>query len=381
MDNEISQEKCYVLMPYGAKGEYYRGVSEAEFIYENIIVPAVAKFAEITHRNIVADMSVQSHHTGPISKKILEDIARADICIVDITGSNPNVFFELGVRYSLRNKTTILLKQEKKDNVEDKIPFDIQGYRCLTYDVFKTKRSKDELCAFLVSSQEDYPKTDSLVFETFKDLEVLIPNTLSCSGEACDHVSWWDWWKHIKRQAEMLKTFYKPSAPDIHVILGISNGGLIVADLLGRLVFSDIPILSLWANRRSGSRVNFETNFGRSCYYFHNEYNKAIMNSLKETLFKNADENNKVGILLVDDLVYTSNTCLQAKEFLMNELKDYEGKYQIIFSPLYCRRSTDLTVEEIKDMLICNYIGENVDDYLKKLQSTKRKFPYEKDLD
>lgn len=366
-------EKCFVIMPYGKRGEYYGGTRESLFIYNNIIAPAVKMFAEKANRKIEPYMEFQNRNTGSITKSILENIAKADICIVDITGHNPNVFFELGVRYTLRNKTTILLREEKQDT--EQIPFDIQGFRCLTYNCFEPEIYTKKLCSFLLSSQDKLPKTDSLVFETFKDMEVRIPNiNLASEGEACENLSWAEWWSRIN---ELVKELKRLQQHDIHVVLGITNGGLTVADLLGRLLFHDVPILSLWANRRS--RSSFDESVDRSCYYFDNPFNRTAMASIKEILSKTM--NTKVGILLVDDLIYTSNTSLQAQSFIKKELEEYEGKYQIIFSPLYCRSSSETPADQLSDILLYKYIDNcDINDYFKTLQSSKRKFPYGKDL-
>lgn len=381
-DKQIKPEKgkCVVIMPYGKRGEYSGGIIESRYIYECIIAPAVNDFATQKGMNLEPYMEFQNQNTGSITKSILENIAKAEICIVDITGHNPNVFFELGVRYSLRDKTTILLRQEKQDKTTEKIPFDIQGFRCLTYNPLQPQQSRTDLCSSLISSQDDHPKkTDSLVFETFKTLEVRIPQTLTSLGEDCDNenLSWEDWWKRINEHANELRKLHEKY--DIHVVLGIANGGLLVADLLGRLVFKDVPILSLWADRRS--RSNFGNNVDRSCYFFDNPYNQGTMKSIRETYFKNVSVDHKIGILLLDDLIYTSNTALQAHQFIKKELQAYEDKYNIFFAPLYCRRSSEIPIQELEDILICNYMeGCNKNDYLNGLQSKKRKFPYDKDL-
>lgn len=63
---------------------------------------------------------------GSISRGIFEAIFSADIIIADLTFSNPNVFYELGVSHSIGNKT-ILVTQE------DTYPFDISHDYIITY--------------------------------------------------------------------------------------------------------------------------------------------------------------------------------------------------------------------------------------------------------
>jgi hypothetical protein len=53
-------------------------------------------------------------------------ILSAKVIIADITGRNPNVFYELGVAIG---KDVIIITQ----NLDD-IPFDINRYRCIQYE-------------------------------------------------------------------------------------------------------------------------------------------------------------------------------------------------------------------------------------------------------
>ena len=61
-----------------------------------------------------------------IMDKVIEVIDRADIIFADITDSNPNVMYELGICHSL-GKPTLIVREDKPG---DKLtPFDISAYR------------------------------------------------------------------------------------------------------------------------------------------------------------------------------------------------------------------------------------------------------------
>ena len=60
---------------------------------------------------------------------MLSNLNSADVVIADLTDRNPNVFYELGVRHSLRNGA-ILITQ----NISD-IPFDLKPYGVIEYDL------------------------------------------------------------------------------------------------------------------------------------------------------------------------------------------------------------------------------------------------------
>lgn len=64
-----------------------------------------------------------------IMQDVIEGIQRADVVIADLTGRNPNVFYELGLAHAL-SKPVVLLAQSTDD-----IPFDLGAYRAVIYDV------------------------------------------------------------------------------------------------------------------------------------------------------------------------------------------------------------------------------------------------------
>ena len=69
----------------------------------------------------------KDNRPGEIIAQVIEALSEADFVIADLTGRNPNVFYELGVRHALRNNT-ILIAQDIDD-----IPFDLRGQRAICY--------------------------------------------------------------------------------------------------------------------------------------------------------------------------------------------------------------------------------------------------------
>jgi hypothetical protein len=64
---------------------------------------------------------------GSIIERVYNQISKADIIVADMTGQNPNVFYETGYAHAL-GKKTILLTREVKD-----IPFDLNQYVHIIY--------------------------------------------------------------------------------------------------------------------------------------------------------------------------------------------------------------------------------------------------------
>lgn len=67
-----------------------------------------------------------------IMSNILDGIAKSEIVIVDITGNNPNVFYELGIAHTLRTRQAIIIITQDED--VSKSPFDIRHWSILQYD-------------------------------------------------------------------------------------------------------------------------------------------------------------------------------------------------------------------------------------------------------
>lgn len=115
---------CFVIMPIGS-GEAYEVYLNR---YLNIIKPAVES---VTRSGGHAYDSVRADFissTGSINRTVLEHLYNADVVIADLTDLNPNVFYELGVRHSLRNGTILLALKGTK------LPFDISDLKVIFYE-------------------------------------------------------------------------------------------------------------------------------------------------------------------------------------------------------------------------------------------------------
>lgn len=66
----------------------------------------------------------------PIINKILTEILKAQFIIADLTGCNPNVFYELGVAHTFKDAQNIILLKQK----DSKVPFDITHLTYMEYE-------------------------------------------------------------------------------------------------------------------------------------------------------------------------------------------------------------------------------------------------------
>lgn len=74
-----------------------------------------------------------------IMHDVIELICTSKVVICDLSGKNPNVFYEAGIAHSL-GKEVILITQSMED-----VPFDLRSLRCITY------LNNNEGCAQLAS--------------------------------------------------------------------------------------------------------------------------------------------------------------------------------------------------------------------------------------
>ena len=353
-------KNVFVLMPFGSHGEYQGGNVESNFIFDEIIKPGIIM---ALNTNCTIEREVNKYEGGLITSSIVQNVIMADIVIVDVSGWNPNVFLELGIRYALRNKVTIVIAQ--KGTV---IPFDMKGYRLIFYDRFIPSEAREKIKCFIETGLSSKVISDSIVFDTFKNLTVINPGFFE--SQRSDKypqkiMSWDEFLKRIEWVSQLLRSYVNEGQYVPNAILGISNGGLIVADLIGKSVFSgkNAPILSLWAQR-----------FTRKHDYFTNEYNDAIM----EKIVKCHAINQPISILLIDDHFGTGNTLKQALDYLKSKLGENTN---ILFIPLVSRRIDHLKIYD--DYLPFKYMHNGTrifhiteNDFYKFVNTDSHYFPY-----
>lgn len=106
---ENSCQRKFVLLSWAlVKTDFATGrLLNLDATYENIIKPAV----ELTgYRCIRAD---DINHSGVIDLHMYKMLLIADLVIADISTTNANALYELGVRHALKNKTTIILSEDQ----------------------------------------------------------------------------------------------------------------------------------------------------------------------------------------------------------------------------------------------------------------------------
>ncbi|MCP4294367.1 MAG: hypothetical protein GY786_02035, partial [Proteobacteria bacterium] len=111
-DVEQDQNLCFVIMPFAERYDE---------IYRKVIKPELEAF------RIRCIRSDDIYSTNQIMEDVILSILRAGLIIADLTGRNPNVFYELGIAHS-KKQNVILITQ----NIDD-VPFDLKWLRIIVY--------------------------------------------------------------------------------------------------------------------------------------------------------------------------------------------------------------------------------------------------------
>ncbi|MEV7289732.1 hypothetical protein AB0O01_35150 [Streptomyces sp. NPDC093252] len=117
--------KCFVVGPIGdphaAHGSPERESYEHHLgIFEQVIAPACEKYGISAVR---ADGITQA---GDITEQICRYVVESDLVVADVSGGNPNVMYELGLRH-ITGKPTIHIGEAGQ------LPFDIASIRTIRY--------------------------------------------------------------------------------------------------------------------------------------------------------------------------------------------------------------------------------------------------------
>lgn len=112
-EDDPKPRTCFVIMPFGGWFDQY---------YLTIFKPAIKGAGLEPHR---AD---DLYRPSSIVNDIWSYTKDAQVILADLTGKNPNVFYELGLAHALA-KPVVMVTELMED-----IPFDLRGLRVIVYE-------------------------------------------------------------------------------------------------------------------------------------------------------------------------------------------------------------------------------------------------------
>jgi hypothetical protein len=128
---------CFVLMPFGTKPAAGGATINFDTVYKEMIAPAIE---DAGLEPLRADEEMTG---GVIHKPMFERLILCEFAVADLTTANANVFYELGVRHSVRPWSTILLFAEGGTQ----LPFDVAPLRAVPYRLDATGSPADPAAA------------------------------------------------------------------------------------------------------------------------------------------------------------------------------------------------------------------------------------------
>ena len=111
---------CFVVAPIGEEESEVRKRSDQ--ILKHVIEPSAT---ECGYKTIRAD---KIDKPGVITSQVIQHVVEDPLIIADLTGHNPNVFYELAIRHALRKPFIQMIQKGEK------IPFDVFGMRTIYID-------------------------------------------------------------------------------------------------------------------------------------------------------------------------------------------------------------------------------------------------------
>lgn len=204
-----NQKECFVISPIGDSGSEIR--ERSNLVLDHIISPAVEPLG---YKAIRAD---EIDRPGLITSQVIQHVLDAPLVIADLTGHNPNVFYELAIRH-VTGKPFVQIIQEG-----EAIPFDVGPMRTISVDhthLARAAEARDNISA-QIKSLEENPLDIETPISTSVDLqrlrqsdlpqEQLLADLLSrisdVQGEISaleEYMSSYDGRREIRRMAESM---------------------------------------------------------------------------------------------------------------------------------------------------------------------------------
>ncbi|MHB1035559.1 MAG: hypothetical protein ACYC35_16110 [Pirellulales bacterium] len=150
---------CFVIAPIDSEGSVVRQRSDQ--VLKHIIAPAVVACG---YEAIRADHIPKP---GLITSQVIQHVIEDPLVIADLTGWNPNVFYELALRHALRKPVIQIIHDE------DSLPFDVAMARTVPYDhhdLDSVEKAKEDIMKQIRSFETDPTDVETPISAAFEVL-------------------------------------------------------------------------------------------------------------------------------------------------------------------------------------------------------------------
>lgn len=224
-----------------------------------------------------------------------------------------NVLFEFGIAVGILGRDRCFVF--KTPNTQ--VPSDFDG---LTYATYSKEKFEKNPCAEIGKSVTEFEQAiiSNVNIENFNNI-----------------INWSDYCSNINSICKKISKSPRQSGFRFDIVIGISRGGIIAADLINRKFLTKAPIVCLWGDYYENQpEILFETDNA--------VINKYLFEALKSEKYKN--------ILVVDDITRTGQTLINATNLLRSKFKDKTIKNAVLYVPDKHKHKVDFYGEIIKDL-------------------------------
>jgi tetratricopeptide (TPR) repeat protein len=130
---------CFVIMPFNKKKVGDREI-DFDWIYDNVFKPAISAVKLPEGGTLEPRRTDKDFATAHISQDMFEYLEYSRIAVADLSGLNPNVLYELGVRHRALSSGTIIFRMP-----DTPIPFDINQIKAFPYEYEPTERLAESI--------------------------------------------------------------------------------------------------------------------------------------------------------------------------------------------------------------------------------------------
>lgn len=114
--DEVRKTRCFLALPYLSVSRTVRVTIE--------------DIAEKAGFEVISPESMAVRPASTMQEIVVSEIATADCVIADMTGRNPNVFFELGLAQAMGKAIFLVIDKSASDGM----PTDLRGYQYIPYE-------------------------------------------------------------------------------------------------------------------------------------------------------------------------------------------------------------------------------------------------------
>lgn len=146
----MKRRKCFVIMPFSETSIKHSEDYWTKF-FDKFLKPIVEKYGYVCERSKALPTN--------LVKNIIQELYEADLVVAVLTDYNSNVWYELGIRHSLKEGTIMMIEKGQK------LPFDTTQYGVIQYNDIRASKQFITQFESFIESIEKSKRIDNPVHE------------------------------------------------------------------------------------------------------------------------------------------------------------------------------------------------------------------------